>query len=118
MTDEKRIKTTKAHLEKFKREFLKYQKLLGLTGWDVKFSSKEFPNSLAQIHYVANDCVAEVFLNTTLPYGTNIKQTAKHEAIHLLLARYDFIASARYIGADELTQANEEITVKLTDIIP
>jgi len=118
MTDGKRVKTTSAHLEGFRREFIKYQKLLGLTGWDVSFTIKELPNSLAQIHYVASDCNAEVFLNSSLPSSTSLRKTAKHEAIHLLLARYDYIASARYIDAEELTFANEEIVVKLTDIIP
>ena len=117
LTDEKKVKTTKTHLGVFKHEFLKYQKLLGLNGWDVSFSKKTL-NSVAQICYVTNDCNAEVVLGATFPRGTNIKKTAKHEAIHLLLARYDYLATARYVNPEELIQANEEITVKLTDIIP
>jgi len=117
LTDEKRVKTTSAHLEGFKRDFIKYQKLLGLTGWDVSFTIKELPTSLAQIHYVGLDCMAEVFLNSTLPSRTSLRKTAKHEAIHLLLARYDYLASARHVSADELSQANEEIVVKLTELI-
>jgi hypothetical protein len=118
LTDEKKVKATRAHLKTFKHEFIKYQKLFGLTGWDVKFTIKEMATSLAQICYVSNDCMAEVSLNSSFPVGSNIKKTAKHEAMHLLLARYDYLASARYINPEELTQANEEVTVKLIDIIP
>lgn len=117
VTDEKKIKTTKAHLEKFKREFIKYQKLFGLTGWDVKFEIRALNGSLAELCYRSNECVATASLNKFFAVGEDIKKTARHEAIHLLLARYDFIASARYISPDELIQANEEIVVKLTELI-
>ena len=118
MTDEKRVKTTKADLDKFKKEFLRYQKLFGLTGWDVRVKTEELSTAQAQLRYITNDCNADVVLGKTVDEGTSIKELAKHEAIHLLLARYDYLASYRYITAEELIQANEEVTVKLTDLIP
>lgn len=122
MTDEKRVKTTRETAAKFEKEFKKYQKLFGLTGWDVSFIVAPIVNSRATVHYAGSDCIATVTLNDTQAVHessvSEIKELAKHEAIHLLLARYDFIASARYIDSEELSFANEEITVKLTDIIP
>lgn len=122
MTDEKRIKTTRETAAKFEKEFRKYQKLFGLTGWDVSFMVAPLVNTVSALRYSGSDCLATVTLNDTLPVLDssllNIKKTAKHEAIHLLLARYDYVASARYIDSEELLFANEEIVVKLTDIIP
>jgi len=121
MTDEKRIKTTRETATRFEKEFRKYQKLFGLTGWDVSFIVAPLVNSRATVHYAGSDCIATVALNDTQVVRessiSDIKELAKHEAIHLLLARYDYLASARYIGADELAQANEEIVVKLTELI-
>lgn len=118
-------KVTQLDYKIFKNEFERCRQLLGLTGWDVFYKFEPIDDSvLARVMYMANDCGATVIFNSALSpqllaqMDMNILKTAKHEAIHLLLARYDHIATCRFVTPDELSQANEEIVVKLTDLIP
>jgi hypothetical protein len=108
--------------EVFKKEFEKYRKLLGLTGWDVFYEYKPLEDKFASVSYMADTCEATVSLNSkpsqkALPHN-DIKKHAKHEAMHLLLARFDGIAQSRYADRTALEIANEEIAVKLTELIP
>lgn len=116
-----RLKTTKSDFTAFKKEFWRCYHLLGLTGWDVSFIWKSLETSFAQVEYVSSTCVATVFLCRGEVKETfnreRVTSSARHEAVHLLLARYDHIASARFTSPEELNQANEEIAVKLTRLL-
>ena len=109
-------------LEIFKSEFDRYRKLFGLSGWDIYYEYKPIKDKFATIVYVGDDCAATVTLNSkplaSLKPHNDIKKHAKHEAIHLLLARYDIIASTRFADKEALDVANEELVVKLTELIP
>jgi len=119
VTDEKRVKTTKARFNFFKKCFIEYKDRFGLLEWDIGYKIEDLGTSLASLTYRANECVATLRLSTSMPEGdSDLKGTAKHEAVHLLLANYDHIASCRYCSPEELIQANEEVTVKLTKLIP
>ena len=75
--------------ELFQKTFTKYQKLFGLTGYKVYFKHEPIENCFAQITVAQTDMVATVRLNSDLPDKDephkDIKQSAKHEAIHLLV---------------------------------
>ena len=67
--------------------------------------------------------IATIFLNTdwddaVRPLNkTELAETAKHEVIHILLARLFNIGSSRYITDDEINQAEHELVQKLISII-
>ena len=64
---------------------------------------------------------ATVRLNSKLPDKDkpfkDIKKTAKHEALHLLLMRLENCARARYLIEDEIDESIEELVYKLEDLI-
>lgn len=65
--------------------------------------------------------VATVRLNSKLPKKDkafkDIKTSAKHEALHLLVMRLDHRARCRYLGEEEIYEAVEELVTKLEGLI-
>ncbi len=107
--------------ELFQKTFTKYQKLFGLTGYKVYFKHEPIENCFAQITVAQTDMVATVRLNSDLPDKDephkDIKQSAKHEALHLLVMRLEINAEARYSTSAEIYEATEELIVKLEGLI-
>lgn len=105
----------------FQREFTKYQKLFGLIGYKVYFKYEPLEGSFANISVIQNDMVVIVRLNSTLPNKDkphkDVKQSAKHEAIHLLLFRLEHRACFRYVAEEEIYEAIEELVFKLEGLI-
>ena len=106
----------------FQKEFEKYRKLLGLTGWQIFFEYKPLGDKFAQIKYVLGDGCATATLNSQIPPSLSehkdVKRDAKHEAIHLLLGRLIWYANQRCVAQETLDEAEEEIVVKLEGLIP
>ncbi len=107
--------------EKFQVYFTKYQKLFGLTGYTVYFKYEPLENRFASIAPDSRNMAATVRLNSKLldedkPFK-DIKKSAKHEAMHLMLARLDDLASNRFVTQDEIYAANEELANKIADLI-
>jgi len=106
--------------EEFQEEFKKYQKLFGLTGYKVYFKFEPI-DSFANITVNQTDMVATVRLNSRCPKKDkalrNIKQSAKHEAIHLLTMRLESCARYRYVGEGDISEASEELVFKLENLI-
>ena len=109
--------------EIFKKTFTKYQEEFGLTGYQIYFEHKSLKvSAFAQIIADQRNAAATVILNSKLlpeniPFK-NVKRSAKHEAIHLLLERLEHLARCRYIGEEEIYEAVEELVVKLEKLIP
>lgn len=103
----------------FQSEFKKWQKLFGLTGYKVYF--KEVPldsDCYAEIEVNQSSMVAVVRLNK--PRKDNlrhVKESAKHEAIHLLLMKLQHLAMCRYLFESDIDEAVEELVFKLEDLI-
>lgn len=109
--------------ELFQEEFLKYQNLLGLNGYQVYFRYESLGNDTrASIDLNQIDMVATVWLNSTLPEKDkpcrSVQQSAKHEAIHLLLGRLDHRGRYRYTSEHEIDEAIEELVFRLEKVIP
>ena len=111
----------KKDFRKFQECFLEYQKQFGLTGYKVYFGYEPLDNCFANITVNQNDMVATVRLNSNLPDKDkphrDIKQSAKHEAIHLLLYRLEDRAVGRYVLQEEICEAVEELVFKLEKLI-
>ncbi len=105
----------------FQREFTKYQKLFGLTGYKIYFKFEPIDDCFANITVTQNNMVATVRLSSSLHGGEkphrNVRQSAKHEAIHLLLFRLEYRAHSRFISENEIIEAVEEMVFKLEGLI-
>jgi len=105
----------------FQKEFKKWQKLFGLTGYKVYFKHEPIAKRFAEIAIESGAMVATVRLNSNLPDKDkpfrDIKRDAKHEALHLLIARLENNGKYRYSTEAEIDEAAEELVVKLEDLI-
>ena len=105
----------------FQKYFTEYQQRFGLTGYKIYFRYEPLNSTFAEIRFGEHDQVATVALNSNLPEKDkpfkDIKLTAKHEAIHLLLHRLESNARWRYSSASEIDEADEELVVKLEQLI-
>ncbi|MCJ7828374.1 MAG: hypothetical protein MUP81_01370 [Dehalococcoidia bacterium] len=106
----------------FQKKFREYQQQFGLTGYKVYFKYEPIvDHSFADITITQVDMVATVRLNSALeekdkPFK-HIGRSAKHEAVHLLLARLENRADNRFATADEIYEAVEELARKLEELI-
>jgi len=108
--------------ELFQKEFKKWQKLFGLTGWGVYFKYEPLEKSFADIYINLEDMVATIRLNSKLPDKDkphkDIKRSAKHEALHLLVGRLEFNGRYRFVSDGEISESSEELVRKLENLIP
>ncbi len=115
--------TTARDFEIFKREFTKYQKLLGLTGIRVYFAHQPLEDGdSAQLLMKYSDCVATACLSSELSEGQetykDVRGWGRHEAIHLLLMRLQGEAEYRYATGESILEAVEEAVHRLEGVIP
>uniref|UniRef100_A0A6M3L0R3 SprT-like domain-containing protein n=1 Tax=viral metagenome TaxID=1070528 RepID=A0A6M3L0R3_9ZZZZ len=107
--------------EEFKKYFKEYQDKFGLNGWQVYFKHEPLNGSFARVNCDKEAMVATVRLNSKLlkkhQEFNDVEKHAKHEAIHLLLARFSCEACYRYADKDELNTAEEELVNKLANLI-
>ena len=105
----------------FQEYFKEYQQRFGLTGYRVYFKYEPLEDCFASINCSRGDMTATVRLNSKLSNATkpfqDIKRSAKHEAIHLLLQRLEGNARYRYATSEEIYEATEELTFKLEELI-
>lgn len=108
--------------ELFQSEFKKWQQLFGLTGYKVYFKYEPLDKSFADISINQGSMVATVSVNSELsdkdkPYK-DIKRSAKHEALHLLVARLEHNGKYRYTSENEIYESAEELVFRLESLIP
>lgn len=114
-------KVSKNDFADFQKYFKYYQKLFGLTGYKVYFKHEPLDECFARVVLNQTDMVATVYLNSKLldehkPFR-DIRQSAKHEAIHLMLSRLETRAVARYVSSDEIYESVEELVFKLEELV-
>lgn len=105
----------------FQKHFKHYQQLFGLTGYKVYFKYEPMSNCFAGIDINLSEMVATVRLNSKLPDKDkpfkHIKQSAKHEALHLLVGRLERNGHYRWSSENEMDEATEELVFKLEELI-
>ena len=116
------MKTSKSYFNRFKKEFLRWQQLLGLTQYSVKFFHEKLDGAYAQVEVREKGKVADVFLATDLDrrsaeVDSGPESHAKHEVIHLLLHRLVWLGQARYIETTDLEEEWEAIVVRLEKVL-
>ena len=112
----------KNRFKSFQGYFRAYQKRFGLNEYRIYFKQEPLDNRFAQIRISREHMDALVELNSgvdkeSAPFE-DIKGSAKHEAIHLLLGRYSNLAHSRYAMEEFLIEAEEELVRRLEVLIP
>ena len=110
--------------ELFKKTFRKYQEKFGLLGYAVYLKFEPITGGdFADITVNQNDMVATIRLNSKLDEKDeqfkHIELSAKHEAMHLLLSRFENKAINRCnVSEKEIFEIEEELVNKLCGLIP
>ena len=102
--------------EVFKKEFKKWQQRFGLNGWTVHFKHEPVDRGYASLTFNLEDMTASAALDSKLP-PDNVKRHAKHEALHLLIARIESNGRYRWTSEVDMIESSEELVNKLVDII-
>jgi len=107
--------------ELFKDEFTKWQYRFGCNDWRVYFKYEELDDKFACITPEYENGAALVSLNSNVPEKNkpyaDILLTAKHEAIHLLLADLTGLAWSRFVSKEELIECEEKLVHKLEGLL-
>jgi len=112
------VKTTAKHFDIFKRECRYWIRRFGLLDWNIDYS-----HDLSSGGYKAT-CTTQLDDRTAMislsidwldnePTVINIKLVAFHEVCELLLARFDFIAKARYLQLEDVDEERHSIIARL-----
>ena len=105
----------------FQKEFTYWQQKLGCTGYKVYFKHKPLDECFAQVSFGDENMVMTACLNSKLPEKDrphkDVKQSAKHEAIHVMLHRLEQLAVSRYVRNGEIYEATEELVFKLERLL-
>ena len=119
------MKTTKKHFELFKSECQKWIDIFELNKYKVAYEWKDLEVE-ATINAQEDGVTTTIGLGKDIGYDEfdynmslkeYISSIAKHEVIHLLLSRFAWNATGRYISRDEMQEAEEELVRKLENII-
>lgn len=117
------MKTNKKHFKIFKDECQKWIDKFELNNWGIHFGWTDKKGAFASLGVSLNAHNATFFLckdwnDTIVSLSTkNIKNSAKHEVIHLLLARLAVNGAERFVTSDEMIEAEEELVKKLENLL-
>jgi len=113
------MNTTPEHFEFFKEQCRGWIDYLELNNWQVHFKHKTYEDNVAAIRLSLESHDAICYLCTEWDESVRplneeeIAYVAKHEILHLLLARVTELGGKRYVAHDTLQEAEEELVKKL-----
>lgn len=114
-------KITSKDFKVFKQECERLIKEWGLDEWDIDILRGDNQDANASMKADIENMKAEIYLsrtiNTIKEYTPNIKDTAKHEVIHLLISKVVEAGSCRFLTDSEYNSYTEQLVNKLIDII-
>lgn len=115
------MKLKDADFQLFQSSFRKYQTRFGLLDYKIYFRFERLDSCFADITITQHDMVVTVRLNNEVLKGDevfkDVECSAKHEAIHLLLGKLEYEASARYTSAADIYEAVEALVHRLEELI-
>lgn len=115
------MKTTKADFEYFKECCQYYLKKYGITEYTVWIEHEKLSGAVGECSFKSVEKCATLKLNTSWSGAktkADIKETAKHEVVHVLLGKLSEYGRSRYVTPDELTEAIEEVVNRLAVLLP
>ena len=106
-------KLTEEHFGIFRAECLRLQAELGLSGWALHFHFRKL-DVLASMQANSKRHVVAIALATTWPShreptGQNIRDSARHEMLHVLLARLVYWGTLRETDLEEMQSEEESV---------
>lgn len=117
------MKLTEKHYKLFQNYCFEYQKKFELMNWNIAFEFKKLGDGRAQAAFDLEAHNVTLGLNTewnetVVKYSDEkLKDTAKHEMLHVLLARLGELGQYRYVMQRELVAAEHEVIQKLLVLI-
>ena len=112
------MKTSKADFSEFKKAFKEYVELFGLKMYTVYYYHEKIDGAYAGIEIDNSGMAAQVKLSTEVDKDwDNSRNSAKHEAIHLLISNLGALAKSRFITPDQVYEENERIVAVLEKVI-
>ena len=116
------MKRTKKEFEEFKDRFNYWKYVFGLDGYQIYFTFNKVEGEFAGIERSLTENTVAVNFSSEIPDSSkeyiDIENSAKHEAIHLLLhdlARWGHIRFN--VSKDEMILSEEKLVIKLIDLI-
>ena len=120
------MKTSKAYFNRFKKEFLRWQQLLGLTQYRIDFFHEPLQQTDGTTYYARaeifeRDKFIKVTLTTQIVFPSidmGPESHALHEAIHLLINRLTWLAQSRFnVTSGDIDEEAEAIVVRLEKVL-
>lgn len=85
-------------------------KIFGLHEWTISFDCEEIAG-LAEVRTNYRSLIANFVLTNEYDEDFSPADLGRHEVIHLLLSPITSLACERFVSANEISQADERITV-------
>lgn len=118
----KEHKVTRREFERFKDAFRRHQDEMGLHRYRIIFKMVDDPKNYAAVTADHDAVAATVELCKVVEPehmdGWNPEELAKHECLHLLLAKLAGMAHQRFVSYDELEREEESVVQTLAKLIP
>lgn len=115
------MKTTKRQFKLFCDEFKAQVERMGLVEWRLDFQHEKITkHNVAELNSIYQDRVVGVFLNIETERALTdefIIQTAKHEAIELLVDDAFSIAQSRFLSTDEVISTRHTLVRRLEKLL-
>jgi len=118
----KKNKLTDKHFQLFQKECEKWIKKLKLDNWEVHYDWQESKENRASCisnlnGYIITLLLSKKWENYEKVSDSDICQVAKHEVIHILMARFSTNAKSRYVSSDDMEESGEELVRKLEKLL-
>lgn len=114
-------KTTKTQWDLFYKECKKWERIFELNGWDIEYLWEKLEDGeRGELDILLKGRIITVSFSTesnTSLSKKDVKDVAKHEMIHCLLARITSLGHKRFLSESEVYEAEEEVVYKLEKII-
>ena len=105
----------------FQKYFKDYQNKFGLNGYKIFYEYEPLIDCYAEIVRGNGNMAVTVRLNSLSTKEDlkerSLKDSAKHEALHLLLWKLERQARERYVSEHELDLTSEELVITLEELI-
>jgi hypothetical protein len=113
-------RTTPAEFARFKREALRLIDKLGIKGWRVVFLHEPLEGCYGDMHAnhmgrIATIRYSSIRDNAAIPEDP--ERVARHEVLELFLARFEWIAEARWGSSQELGEEKHNLIRTLENLL-
>ncbi len=122
LKEEELKKTTDKHLAAFEKEARFWIEKLGLLDWEIAFEREDL-DTRAQLTRSYIDKCAGFFLAKEWPCAVTplnteeVRKSAKHEVVELVVSELAILAEAPYKTADEVAHARHTLVRRLENIL-